>query len=473
MVRKMNNQKITSKENMKVKMGKKGILFLVLFAMIFFVGSIEIGSAYVDCSSDWVGEQECVSGTRVNLGTYSFSACSDACEAYSGFNTTCCEHNYATNACVAATGGKTFTWDYDFSAKSCTWVTPPTYYSDCGTALETNYICSTSTNSELLGIFGGDAACIQACETTDTGFPVTCCYIDYWTDDCYATDATSTSYALDYGSGICELSDGLACSSNAQCQSNNCRLEIDGGGYYCAATGKECSNAGGAGYDTGQSEGSWLCIAQDLSRQCSSSTICDTYVSNYCTNSNTWASGSGTSYTCSTTDHCSGGTYYSNSYCNGGVGTAGACSTSYGVIDDDYSSTSCTCYGGSWGGNPLTDPSGADYFLVKNPTTDCFKVETNGNFGFAGTVHYSQASLSPPANSFILKDAGGNPIFYVDSTCSMYTKGSLSKELSSISYALDNSFYLKRASDSAIFFKVSNTGNVYSIGDTGTAYCSL
>ncbi len=102
------------------------------------------------------------------------------------------------------------------------------------------------------------------------------------------------------GSG-CKLGNGIACTVNADCTSNNCRKEIDSASYYCAAGGNSCSEgvAGQNGYATGavgdgvNSGADWQCTATDTSVQCSASTKCATYNSLYCNGVSTWNAGNG------------------------------------------------------------------------------------------------------------------------------------------------------------------------------------
>jgi hypothetical protein len=449
--------------------------------------------------------------------------------------------------------------------------------------------CCAPRGTSSGGDDGGDCSSGLDCN----GAPGLCKKLD---GQACSADADCISLRCD---GTCQakLADGGSCDEASDCINANCRKEIDSASEFCAAAGKECSNSGTAGYDTGQSLSSWLCTAQDASTQCSAGTICDTYVGSYCTGS-TWVAGDGTAFTCSAANTCANQyQYYDGKTCNGGVGTGGACTvdsaltgvtvgdvcqagnsvnpssastcgtgaqscscdttidcttgacsvaryyrgfngvsctdtgrvsysdynagdgtevsetnyktgttcatsatlcsetdfcsvdtyytgytcngagacsslTNVATIDSDYNSASCSCYSGVWTNGPISDPTGVETFLLKNTIgTECFKVETTGNFEVTGTKSYSQGTLTPPAGSFVLKDSAGNAVFYIDSLCNMKTKGTLNEKQGSVSYVDDNSFYLKRT-DGVYVFKIGNNGNIYTIGKEGP-YCTV
>ena len=84
--------------------------------------------------------------------------------------------------------------------------------------------------------------------------------------------------------------DGDSCSVDADCSNDNCRTEIDGVGLYCAGATKECSNAGAVGYDTGESEGNYICIGEDDVEL--GDVYCETVLSNTYYWDSGWSSGS-------------------------------------------------------------------------------------------------------------------------------------------------------------------------------------
>ncbi len=147
---------------------------------------------------------------------------------------------------------------------------------------------------------------------------------------------------------------GTICGENGDCLSYNCRKEIDSDNFYCADVGKECSNSGAleVGYDSGELSGSYICSSRDISVQCNSATVCDIYSGYYCDSSN-WILGDGTSYDCSTNDHCVSETWYTGYRCNGLVGSAGACVIDFGAQEKDSSqvyceSTATSCVARNW-----------------------------------------------------------------------------------------------------------------------------
>jgi subtilisin-like proprotein convertase family protein len=149
-------------------------------------------------------------------------------------------------------------------------------------------------------------ACAAACASND--------------DDYCAVDYTCEAVAC-----VPKLPDGELCDEDADCLSDSCRKEISSGLYYCAAAGKECSDQGGSGYDTGETEDPWICTGPNASQECISAALCDTYAAHFCRVDLTWGLGTGVSYTCDAAPFCDGAVRYVDRRCNGAVGTAGAC----------------------------------------------------------------------------------------------------------------------------------------------------
>ncbi|MFC1697612.1 NosD domain-containing protein, partial [Nanoarchaeota archaeon] len=164
--------------------------------------------------------------------------------------------------------------------------------------------------------------------------------------ECIFSAGCESSQCVCDGLANCDIFTGYNCSTSDQCLTSNCRKDIDSSDYYCAGSGNNCSSSSGGnpGYSSGGAFGSWLCIGLDSSSECNAGTICDTYLGLYC-NSTLWNSGSGTSFVCDETDHCSGEAWYDNYTCNGGVGTAGACSVNNGVQDKDTTQARCELSG--------------------------------------------------------------------------------------------------------------------------------
>ncbi|MFH1531396.1 MAG: proprotein convertase P-domain-containing protein [Pseudomonadota bacterium] len=150
------------------------------------------------------------------------------------------------------------------------------------------------------------AACAVVCASND--------------DDYCAADFTCETTAC-----VPKLPDGDPCDEDKDCLSDSCRKEVSSGLYYCAAAGKECSDLGGSGYDTGETEDPWICTGPNASQECSGATLCDTWVGHFCRTDLTWGIGTGVSYTCNGAPFCDGAVRFADRRCNGAAGAAGAC----------------------------------------------------------------------------------------------------------------------------------------------------
>ena len=194
----------------------------------------------------------------------------------------------------------------------------------------------TSPNDNDVSQYCDDGPNVDGWDNMDLNFDVLDCIGE---DDSYCP----ANQHCDAGVCINDIADGGACTAgqNSDCSNSNCRKEIDSANYFCAAVGKECSNSGTAGYDTGGSLGAWLCTAQDASTECTAGNICDVYVNNHCRLDLTWGTGTGTTYSCSSTEHCVGETLYTGYTCNGSAGTAGACTVNAGAQDKDTQQSYC------------------------------------------------------------------------------------------------------------------------------------
>jgi len=101
--------------------------------------------------------------------------------------------------------------------------------------------------------------------------------------------------------------DGAYCTEDINCSSSNCRSEINSSDFYCASAGKECSISGDVGYDVGDTNGSWICSANDTSYECTAGMVCDEYGGSACDGVDTWVAGSSDDdYICGLCQRCSG-----------------------------------------------------------------------------------------------------------------------------------------------------------------------
>jgi hypothetical protein len=128
-----------------------------------------------------------------------------------------------------------------------------------------------------------------------------------WADNFSGGTPDSNTYV---SGGLLNLkkNNGVTCSADNNCSSGNCRKDIASSTYYCAVAGRQCGQAGGAGYITGDASGAWLCAGQDTGYQCSVSTQCDEYGGKYCNGAGTWVVGSsnGVNAACSGGATCGG-----------------------------------------------------------------------------------------------------------------------------------------------------------------------
>ena len=151
-------------------------------------------------------------------------------------------------------------------------------------------IRNVCTDMTLIGSGYSTITCPTACEALDT----TCCHLDLnaGATDCYIGSAPLIYHAATTKrAALCTTDEGFACSTDTDCGSGNCRVEIDGVGSYCAAIGKNCSNEGAAGYDNGESEGNYICTAQDTVEL--GDVLCETVLSDtYYWLLDTWTLGS-------------------------------------------------------------------------------------------------------------------------------------------------------------------------------------
>ncbi|MBM4370041.1 MAG: hypothetical protein FJ098_00205, partial [Deltaproteobacteria bacterium] len=224
----------------------------------------------------------------------------------------------------------------------------------------------------------GQCAAAQPCATgyacngplskADGDFCATACQDD---DDDYCADGyTCEGTVCTSKAGV-----GEPCDENGDCISLSCRKEIDSSDYYCTDPGKECSEAGAAGYDTGDHTGAWLCTGPNTSKECKFNTVCDTWVGHFCTATDVWGEGSGEGHVCSTGPFCSNDTRHVGRTCNGGSGNAGACTKNgpkgFGC-DSETALGEEHCEGNSWtsvGATSCCEDDGDGHGIASDPCT--------------------------------------------------------------------------------------------------------
>ena len=171
---------------------------------------------------------------------------------------------------------------------------------------------------------------------------------DLW-NDCSSTSYCSNQYTIYSRNGLCSGS-GYSCQSSSSTVTTG--DVCDGGASVNPSTSSTCGS--------GDSQNCYCQLAIDCNdNACSATKYAEGFSGSSCTTTGrvsygTWYASSGYSISgsvdgagttcsqnsdyCSSTDHCSGETWYTGYTCNG----AGSCSNGYGAQNKDSSSTYCT-----------------------------------------------------------------------------------------------------------------------------------
>ena len=210
--------------------------------------------------------------------------------------------------------------------------------------------------------------------------------------------ATSGDYCRCDGAASCLTNDNGTCTDNAECF-NNCDAED---GIYEALYGKDTDDFV-CFSETECDGGASKCGNYD--GDCQFDAGADDNCDDYSGGSNILIGDPGYPGYCDANCgyHAEGGNFYVKNSTNDNIASFNDIGnvTIKGILYE----------------NSTTDPDGDDNFIIQNSTAD-WVAWINGSTGsmyLTGTMTDGQASVTPPANSFIIQNSGGTNVSYIDS----------------------------------------------------------